>query len=297
MAVAVVHTKVSTIPDSQDTSLIRPSDWNASHTLNGVTAKGLELLEAADAAGVRTAAGLETILRSYIRGLCVTRSTTTAISVSAGEYWDDTQGLIVSYAGGTSSPALVANTMYSVFLANGVVEVFAENPPSAIYAGTARKRATGNGGRFIGCFRTNGSSQIYNQYCDETAHGGAVVTYSDASQDGGTGPFRVLSAGSAVAYTAVSLLNIAPRYATTEVQIVLFAGYTGAGAASVTVNVSRDNVGLHGSIDSYIASAGSAFPRTTLGCPVDASVPQIQYRVNAATHRAYIDVVGYRFTR
>jgi len=36
MAVTVTHTKVSTIPDDADTSLIRPSDWNATHTLSGV---------------------------------------------------------------------------------------------------------------------------------------------------------------------------------------------------------------------------------------------------------------------
>jgi len=36
MTIKVVHTKVSTIPDGDDTSLIRPSDWNADHTLEGL---------------------------------------------------------------------------------------------------------------------------------------------------------------------------------------------------------------------------------------------------------------------
>ena len=35
MAITVKHTKVSTIPDDADTSLIRPSDWNAEHSLVG----------------------------------------------------------------------------------------------------------------------------------------------------------------------------------------------------------------------------------------------------------------------
>jgi len=35
MAITVKHTKVSTIPDDTDTSLIRPSDWNDDHTLTG----------------------------------------------------------------------------------------------------------------------------------------------------------------------------------------------------------------------------------------------------------------------
>ena len=36
MAITVKHTKVSTIPDDADTSLVRPSDWNADHTLVGL---------------------------------------------------------------------------------------------------------------------------------------------------------------------------------------------------------------------------------------------------------------------
>jgi hypothetical protein len=36
MAITVKHNKVSTIPDDADTSLVRPSDWNADHTLVGL---------------------------------------------------------------------------------------------------------------------------------------------------------------------------------------------------------------------------------------------------------------------
>jgi hypothetical protein len=36
MAIIVTHTKVSTIPDGDDSSLIRPSDWNSTHTLTGL---------------------------------------------------------------------------------------------------------------------------------------------------------------------------------------------------------------------------------------------------------------------
>jgi len=36
MAITVKHSKVSTIPDDADTSLVRPSDWNADHALTGV---------------------------------------------------------------------------------------------------------------------------------------------------------------------------------------------------------------------------------------------------------------------
>jgi hypothetical protein len=43
MPITVKHSKVSTIPDDADTSLVRPSDWNADHTLAGVgTAASLD---------------------------------------------------------------------------------------------------------------------------------------------------------------------------------------------------------------------------------------------------------------
>lgn len=35
MAITVKHNKVSTVPDTSDTDLVRPSDWNADHTLTG----------------------------------------------------------------------------------------------------------------------------------------------------------------------------------------------------------------------------------------------------------------------
>lgn len=36
MALTIKHTKVSAIPDGTDTSVVRPSDWNADHALTGV---------------------------------------------------------------------------------------------------------------------------------------------------------------------------------------------------------------------------------------------------------------------
>jgi hypothetical protein len=36
MPITVKHSKVSTIPDDADTNLVRPSDWNADHTLVGL---------------------------------------------------------------------------------------------------------------------------------------------------------------------------------------------------------------------------------------------------------------------
>jgi len=60
MAVAVVHAKVSTIPDSDDTSLIRPSDWNATHTVTGLGTLADQNANAVDITG-GTVSGLTSI--------------------------------------------------------------------------------------------------------------------------------------------------------------------------------------------------------------------------------------------
>ena len=36
MALTVTHQFVSNIPDSSETSLLRPSNWNANHTISGL---------------------------------------------------------------------------------------------------------------------------------------------------------------------------------------------------------------------------------------------------------------------
>ena len=40
MTVLIKHSKVSTIPDTDDTSLVRPSDWNADHVVVGAAESG-----------------------------------------------------------------------------------------------------------------------------------------------------------------------------------------------------------------------------------------------------------------
>lgn len=49
MALRVVHTKTVTIPDGNDTNLVRPSDWNADHTIEG--AGGAAVLEVGTTVG------------------------------------------------------------------------------------------------------------------------------------------------------------------------------------------------------------------------------------------------------
>jgi hypothetical protein len=51
MAINVTHSKVSTIPDGDDTSLIRPSDWNDDHVISGLGTMAEQNANAVDITG------------------------------------------------------------------------------------------------------------------------------------------------------------------------------------------------------------------------------------------------------
>lgn len=51
---SVTHTKVSAVSDGADTSLVRPSDWNATHTIDWAEAADISPVANAAAEGVGT---------------------------------------------------------------------------------------------------------------------------------------------------------------------------------------------------------------------------------------------------
>lgn len=81
MTVTVTHTKVSAIPDGADTTVVRPSDWNASHTLVGLGTAAE--LDAGVANGVATLDAGGKVPSSQLTGV-VTSVTGTAPVVSSG---------------------------------------------------------------------------------------------------------------------------------------------------------------------------------------------------------------------
>ena len=59
MAIIVKHPFVSTVPDAADTSIVRPSNWNADHTVTGLGTAAE--LNAGVANGVATLDGSGTV--------------------------------------------------------------------------------------------------------------------------------------------------------------------------------------------------------------------------------------------
>lgn len=241
--------------------------------------------------------GLVTASQTYIRGCLVTRSSTTAIAVSAGVYWDQTLNKMVTYAGGTNSPTLGASLTYSVFLANGAIEVFQEAPPSTTYAGTARIRASGNGGRFIGWFVTNSSSQIIVFQSNELANGFAYFTLTTPF----SAPFRILNAGTNTTYGSItSMAGCVPNYVVSEVLIQIFLNYATTAGAQLGIDISLDATNRNSAFEPWVPST-AAYPTACMWTPVVASTPGVYYLIlgtaPGVAGRAYIDVVGFKVTR
>jgi hypothetical protein len=96
MAITVKHTKVSTIPDGDDSSLIRPSDWNADHQLVGTIP--------VDNGGT----GAST-LTGYVKG-----NGTAAMTASATVPSTDVTGLGTMSTQNANSVAITGGTMSGV---------------------------------------------------------------------------------------------------------------------------------------------------------------------------------------
>jgi hypothetical protein len=121
MAITVKHSKVSTIPDDADTSLVRPSDWNADHTLVGtvpvanggtgaatltgyVKGNGTSTMTASATVPSTDVTGLGTMSTQNSNNISVTGGTMSGVTIS--DYIPTTQkaaalGVATLDAGGT----------------------------------------------------------------------------------------------------------------------------------------------------------------------------------------------------
>jgi hypothetical protein len=91
MTVLITHSKVSTIPDTDDTSLVRPSDWNADHVVVGAAESGANT-------DITSLSGITGGISSpdYIQF-----DTTYATPLTEGQLgWDGNDTLAVGMAGG-----------------------------------------------------------------------------------------------------------------------------------------------------------------------------------------------------
>ena len=260
------------------------------------------ILNALKTTGLVATPTLGGIELDYISGMLLGYSSTTAITVSAGNYYDNHTSTILSYSGGTISPTLAASKFYCVYCYNNsgtaTIDVQQEDPPSTAYYGTARQRATGNQGRYLGSFLTNASSQIINFRSNDAGKNLVELTYII---DVTSAPFRILSGGTASSFTQVSAASCIPRYVATDALVIEYVTFTTTGGGGVNANIGIDGTGITGGIDAYISVTGM-YPRTTQWTPIEQSTPSIYYRVasdgiGGSGPAMYIDVCQYKFNR
>lgn len=241
------------------------------------------------------AAGLSSAQQSAITGLLITRSSATAIAISAGSYYDPTVHGMVDYAGGTLSPTLSASAWHSVYIVNGTPEAFAEDPPSSAYFGTARKRATGNAGRYIGSFKTDASSEVIAQNAIESGANQVLIAYSAAI---GSAPFVVVSNDGTGTLTSRTLVGSIPRYVASEALLVsLIGAATSLAEAYVFFGLDATNYIVS---QEYYIRAGGSYIQNTVWSPINPSTPNIFTSINMITGTGpslYVYNSGYKFAR
>jgi hypothetical protein len=103
MAITVKHSKVSTIPDDADTNLVRPSDWNADHTLVGL---GTMAEQNANTVAITGGTVSGTTLTSDTVSNNLDFTSTTAPSYLEGRVWYDSTEKALAFYNDSSSLAV-----------------------------------------------------------------------------------------------------------------------------------------------------------------------------------------------
>jgi len=236
MAITVKHSKVSTIPDTDDTSLVRPSDWNADHTLVGtidvanggtgastltgyVKGNGTSAMTASATIPSGDVSGLGTMSTQNANAVAITggtinNTTIGATTPSTGAFTD------LTASGTTTLGANGANTQ--TFLANLGTGAFPWVQTSHA-SGEARIRAAAASGAATFSVSSLGS--------------GTIRFYTDAFTNE---QFRIARTASTINYVQVtgSALGIAPVISVqgtdTNIPLVLQPKGTGALQAQLT---------------------------------------------------------------
>jgi len=237
---------------------------------------------------------------AFIRGLLVTKSGNAAIAVSAGSWYHNVSNQVYSLPASTLTVSgLAASTMYSVYasVSNSlpVLEAFAENPPATNYFGSARQRASGTLGRWIGHFITDSGSIIAPTRTREDSANSVSFMY----QTPGTILNRILSAGTQTSLTVLTADAICPKYAATEMWSCFQYTYTTVAAAPLTVGVSLDGTNVIANFGGYVSVAGN-FVAASGWHPLSTN-NTIYYKnttnapgVGVST---YVDVYGAKYSR
>jgi hypothetical protein len=143
MPITVKHTKVSTIPDDVDTSLVRPSDWNADHTLTGLGTMAEQNSNNVNITGgsITGVSGLGTVTSvggsGTVNGITLSGTVTSTGNLTLGgtlsgvSLTTQVSGTLPVANGGTG-----ATTLTGLVLGNGTSAMTTVTAPSGTVVGT-----------------------------------------------------------------------------------------------------------------------------------------------------------------
>lgn len=230
---------------------------------------------------VKVTAVQSTVEPGYIDGLYLRRDSTTQLTVLSGTCYIPSVGANVNFASDTAiTPTLSASAFFHVyaFLNAGVPAIEAvTTAPSTPYNGRARTKSGDTTRRYLGSFKTDGSSTIIAFVVDTAGNQRYLIPNASA-------PLRVLSGGTATVRTTVSLAAAIPPTATHAIMQVANID------TSIFVNLSNADAASAGVIG--IAPGGNnagqliTFPTS--------EAQSIDYMfASAPTGSFFIDVVGF----
>jgi len=238
---------------------------------------------------------LDMVMRSHIGGLLITKGTGNTINISAGTAYVPASDRVLSFAGVTSASAgaLGVSQWHQVYLYDNAGTVSLEvvnnaNPPSTPYVGTARQGGTNSNRRWIGCFRTDASSNVVAY--EVMAEGASYSAYAIGA------PIRVLNNGVATTVTQVSIASAVPKYAAVAAYATAYitALNTGGNALNLSTGASGSSV-IELNVPQMPVNGTLLSLRVDM--QIDAATPSVSYKVFSASGGGYIDVSGYRVAR
>lgn len=227
----------------------------------------------------------------YIDGLKMVWVSGTALTVTTGAAYIPSLGKVLRASSDIAKTglSLTASTWYHVYLYNnaGTPDIeLSTTAPAAPYSGTARTKMGDTSRRYVGSARTDTAGGIYN-----FLHCGTSVTYRNVQ---GGSPFRVLSNGTAITETTVSMAAVVP-VTSKQVFVRVINNATSAATAQIYTGVSDDSAA--GPPTSGIMT----FDPTKDGFvyhPLDSSQSMTYwYRTAPSGGGAYMDIYGYHYER
>lgn len=251
-----------------------------------VTDTGVPVAVEYGGTGATTAAGARTNLAAvytddvagYIDGLQMLWVSNTALTVGTGNAFIESLGDIqsVTSAIAKTSLSLSASTWYHVYLYlnSGTPDIEIVTTAPVVYRGTARSKTGDTSRRYIGSVKTDASNNVieFTQVNNDIRYNVACTA----------APFRILTAGAATSLTAVSAAAVVP--VTSQLASLYMNNVSATYAMAFAVNSSAEI--------SVVNPLGAVLGVLPLN-----SAQDVYYRMYNASASAYIDVLGYSYTR